>query len=1051
MRRSSVLRAFFAVWAIISVIAWPVAPAHATCTNLGGIVTCTADDPVGFFSAADLDSLTVNNGVTVSDTIGGNGALTGLGIAVIELFDFGLAETDITGAFVNNGTISDTGVANFGILVEGVIGGGFINNGTIVAGVNAVTVGGTISGGFVNNGTITGTNFGVAVSDINGGFNNSGTIAGGTNGVSTLDIFGGFNNSGTINGTLFGAILENVQGGFTNTGTVSGTNANGVDTFDILGGFNNSGSIAGGNNGVVTQDVSGGFNNSGTINGMFFGALLEDIQGGFTNTGTVSGTNANGVDTFDIRDGFNNSGVISGGNNGVDTLDIFGGFNNSGDITGIGNDGVNTTAIDGGFTNTGNISAEDDAIDTGNISGGFHNSGMLLGITGEGANINGAVSGGFFNGGTIRSSGSDAIDISGPVTGGFTNAGNITGNDDAIDADNISGGFNNSGMLLGITGAGANISGSVSGGFNNSGTVRSGGSDAVTIDGPVTGGFGNTGNLVGGGPAGDGISIGGSLTGDVDNSGTITGTDDGFDVDGALIGNFTNSGLISATGRGTNRNGVDFTSVTGRFLNTGEISGTNVGVAVEAGTIAGGFINRGRIVGDNDGNGTGDGIEIVSAAGQSATFFNEPGATLIGAIGFHSEAGNETLTNGGTITGTGGTSIDLGAGDDTLNLLPSSILIGLIDMGSGANTLDVARGLNLAATFTGAIPGTINTNGAELIINGNQVVVFDASGFSGAGLLFGDLTTSIFNAIDDNAGDGSDGPQSAIALGFGEAPNIPAGSTTRVWAAGIGGYSEISANSGTVGRSHGFGGAIAGIEKRMSDGAFGFFGGGVQSRLTTDTNAQDTDVTSVLGGVYYKRASGDRWLNMILSGGWSGHNFRRRIANNLAPTGIEFADSNLNGFFLAPALTIGTPIANTAATASLRVNYAGLFLGSFSETGARSSLSFSGRDIHIAGARAQVAVPVISHVQNGTATQLQARIGADGQFSIASDEVRAAIGAGSVRFSPGKIDRINGFFGADLSHKTIDGRIEFRASFEALATFDGDYRINGQLKAIHRF
>ncbi len=869
-------------------------PAHATCAALGGIVSCTADDTNGFFSTTSITSVTVNSGVTVSDTVGGNGATGGSGVGVIEIFDgaFGGAASGVTGAFVNNGTITDTGAINFGVYIEGILGGGFINNGTITGLISAVDVDGLVSGGFVNNGTLT----------------------------------------GGIDGVFF---LTNISGGFFNTGTITGTTFFGVNALDI----------------------SGGFNNSGTITGLVNGIDTTDIFGGFVNSGIITGTNFFGVNATDIFGGFSNSGTITGLVNGVDTTDIFGGFVNSGMITGTNNDGINTTAINGGFTNSGSITGDDDAIDTGDISGGFSNTGTLSGITGDGANINGSV----------------------------------------------------------------------------------------------TGNFDNSGSIIGSGLSGNGVSISGTLTGDVFNSGTITGTDDGFDVDGPLVGNFTNSGSISATGTGGDNNGVDLTSVSGRFLNTGSISGTEAGVAVEAGTIAGGFTNRGHIIGDSDGNGTGDGVKIVSAAGQSATFSNEPDATITGVIGFHSEAGNETLINGGTITGTGGTSIDLGTGDDTLSILPSSILIGLIDMGAGSNVLNVANGLNLAATFTGAVPGTINTNGAPLIINGNQVLVIDASGFTGAGLYLGDLTTSIFNAVDGNAGGGPASPLTTAALGYGEAPNIPAGPSIHVWATGIGGYSEAYASGTSVDHKHGFGGAIAGIERRMSGAAFGFFGGGAQSRIATSTNAQDTDVTTVLGGVYYKRDSGSHWLNMILSGGWSGHNFQRRIANNLAPTGIEFADSDFNGFFLAPALTIGVPIPNTAATASLRVNYAGLFLGSYSETGASSSLSFSGREIHIAGARAQLAMPVATHFQNGATTLLQARIGADGQFSIASDSVNAAIGAGSVRFSAGEIDRISGFFGADLSHTTSDGRNEFRASFEALTTFDGSYNVNGQLKAIHRF
>lgn len=893
MKRHEVLRAIAAASVVAAV--WPAPTAHAVCSNLGGVVTCTADDSTGFFSVADLTSITVNSGVTVSDTTGGAGAVGGSNIGVIELTDgfFGPPAAGLSGAFINNGTITDTGPLNAGVFIEGDVGGGFRNNGSI-SGADGVFIIGTVSGGFVNNG------------DLNGIFN----------------------------GGLF---LSNMTGGFTNTGSITSMIAHGVNALDISGGFSNSGSITGAFNGVDSLDIFGGFNNSGSITGAF---------------------------------------------NGVDSFDIFGGFNNSGSVTGTNNDGINTTAINGGFVNSGGVTGSDDAIDTGDISGGFGNTGTLFGTTGEGANINGSVTGGFRNSGAIRSGGSDGVDISGSLTGDFDNSGTISGS----------------------------------------------------------------------GPAGDGVDIDGPLTGNASNSGIITGTDDGFDVDGPLTGSFSNTGTVSATGSSPEANGVDLSSISGRFFNSGTIIGTNSGVAIEAGTIAAGFSNRGRIVGDSDENGIGDGVNIISAAGQSGVFFNEAGGVIIGAIGFHSEAGNEMLTNGGTITGKGGTSIDFGAGDDTLSLLPSSILIGLIDMGGGSNTLNVANGLNLAATFTGAVPGTINTNGAPLIINGNQVVVIDSTNFAVTNLYLGDLTTAIFNAVDGNSGGSQVGAPAPAALGYGSSPKVHnIGPSTHLWASGFGGYSTVAANSPTFDHSHGFGGAVAGVERRMSGDTFGFFGGGAQSRVTTDFSARNTEITTILGGVYYNRDNGSHWLNMILSGGWSDHDARRRIANNLAPTGIEFADSNYNGFLVAPALTVGMPIPNTAAKASLRVNYAGLFLNSYNESGATSALSIAGRNVHLAGARAQISVPLVTHSSDNGSTRLETRFGADGQFNLGSNSATAAISGASVRFATGATDRISGFLGADFIHTTIDGHMSIKASVEAQTSFNSDYEIDGQLKVTRRF
>ncbi|RDE07189.1 autotransporter outer membrane beta-barrel domain-containing protein [Sphingomonas aracearum] len=258
----------------------------------------------------------------------------------------------------------------------------------------------------------------------------------------------------------------------------------------------------------------------------------------------------------------------------------------------------------------------------------------------------------------------------------------------------------------------------------------------------------------------NGSGIGSDGTGTVVNTGTITGqwdgvatNGDGDGVDIDFIGAVINSGTI----QGVSATGVD----SGGRPNSAE------GVAMGGGTIvnnAGATIfgagNAVLINHDTNPGGVADGATTLTNAGTIRATTGRA-VQFVGAFA-------DTVTNSGTITGGTAGAIDMGAGDDTLNLVSGSVVTGAVDGGAGVDrvilsgtgaglfagaanfeALSVTGGtwsLNSALNFSGgttvgagaALTGTAGTLvGGIVAANGGRVIVDQAMAGTFAGTLVG--------------------------------------------------------------------------------------------------------------------------------------------------------------------------------------------------------------------------------------------------------------------------------------------------------------------------
>ncbi len=268
---------------------------------------------------------------------------------------------------------------------------------------------------------------------------------------------------------------------------------------------------------------------------------------------------------------------------------------------------------------------------------------------------------------------------------------------------------------------------------------------AIADTGTIIGGLAidSTSKITSGTPA---IKITGpTFTGGIANAGTISAGNFGVNITNVAqsgsggSGGITNSGTISAAQFGISASNVS--TFSGGIVNTGTISAGSAGIYVSNLTAFSGNISNAGVITAKTG--------IVIGIGNGVTFVS-----------------GSAIVNSGTITGTGGTAIDVRGASNAVTIDQNArSIIGNILLSSNADTLNVAGGtisgnvigsgssdtINIApvGTFTDASPygfsniNQVNVNSGSVVLNGvNSATNLTVAGgtLAGTGMVNGAVT-----------------------------------------------------------------------------------------------------------------------------------------------------------------------------------------------------------------------------------------------------------------------------------------------------------------------
>jgi uncharacterized protein with beta-barrel porin domain len=700
----------------------------------------------GAINCINIQNSTVTGNVTNTST----GTLTATGTSAPTQTGITISNASVGGAVVNAGHITTTSTSGHGIFVtnSAAVSGGISNSGSIsAAGFGIVVSNVTQFGGITNSGTISvsglfGSGIGVFSPTYAASISNSGTISAAFGiAAGNFDSFGtansGIANSGTIAGQFAGVL---VSGGTTGSGGSRGT---------FAGGISNSGTITSAAEGVAVVDTSqfgGGITNSGSVAATFDGVVVGGFSrvglqflagvgtfaGGITNSGTISSTNANGIEV----------GGTFNGNANLVVSTFLGGITNSGTVTAAA-DGILVGGDPTGFEHSTTVSM---------FSGAIVNQGTIT------AGLNGIEVGG--------SPGNDSSTTVLTFVDGIVNRGLITAGRGIVVGDARGGG--------GVT------IGTFAGGISNAGTISAdlgisvGEGFAATLS-TFLGGITNSGTITA--PslgAGTGIVVthAGSFAGDIVNSasGTISGGALGIHFGNTTVGvyavsNFSgsirNAGTISTTRSAIEVDGVS--TFSGSIVNSGAILGGNSNDAIRVlhvSTFVGAIVNSGTITGN------GGGIRLSSvavfgtaSAGGSIVNSGQIVAQTGIVVGANVSTFLGAIVNSGTITGTGGTAIDISAAPNnmTIDITGGAISGNILGAGTtSGDTVNFALGSGsfaYANTITGV--QAVNINSGTLFDSGTITaggVVVNSGGTLAPGPLGTPGTLSITGNLAFNSG-----------------------------------------------------------------------------------------------------------------------------------------------------------------------------------------------------------------------------------------------------------------------------------------------------------
>ncbi|MCH9626873.1 MAG: hypothetical protein S4CHLAM2_05040 [Chlamydiales bacterium] len=455
-----------------------------------------------------------------------------------------------------------------------------------------------------------------------------------------------------------------------------------------------------------------------------------------------------------------------------------------------------------------------------------------------------------------------------------------------------------------------------------------------------------------------------------------------------------NGGLIETLGPGAfgvNVGGTDSLFVNNGLIRTVELGSHGVFGDVDANAK---FVNTGSIETEGD---SAHGIFYSATTLSAAVDFNadydvyNAGGTIyvqgLSSDGIQDLSDNAHVINSGTIVSEQSISINFGSDPDTnptLTLLRGSNIQGIAQAGS--LNLNVETGLNLAFLMDTATGFNQLGIEAPFALNGIDFIgVIDPTGPSIHSDIAADLSDTFLNGIYRH--------RTAFA-----ACCHPC-DYRGIWVEGLGSYRERSASS-IVPYTITQRGFLMGYESPYGYGYLNFFGGATFGEAVVDQNTQTTDFNCYVGGLSYEQLVCDHFIGLAFIAGYASLDNHRYVMYNVAPGGVEDARTSPDGFFITPEITYAHAFSSWWCQPILSgtVRYAGLFFGSYSETGSITNLTLKDQNLHLLTLRAELGFPF---TDSCCSWELEPYIGGAGRFQVGGSTIKGELLGQSFRFDSG--------------------------------------------------
>ncbi len=450
----------------------------------------------------------------------------------------------------------------------------------------------------------------------------------------------------------------------------------------------------------------------------------------------------------------------------------------------------------------------------------------------------------------------------------------------------------------------------------------------------------------------------------------------------------TNSGTIIVTGTGSGARGIQAQGNNSTVINSGTITVTGAGAGIFSNGAVGTVNNSGTVT--------------VSGGNE--------------AIGLN---GTQTLNNSGSIIATGASSeaIDGNGGDQTLNLLSGSSIIGTIDLSGGTDTVNIS-GANNSSTLTLTNVENINLLDGNGVVVGGVVTTVDPTGSSVNSTALTNIMTGVNQVLTTRMTQTR--PLAPVQLAT---TNLTPGMLFQqraptAWGQVFGSHHSRKSDGLALAYDHDYSGFVGGYERDYKKSRVGVLTGFALADTETDLISVKTDTDTVFMGIYAHLHLGSVNITGNLLGGFENHNNNRFVIDNL--NGMEVADAEFDSYFISPSVTLSAVYEmgnDFELRPSANVTYSAGFYESYSETGTtRSNLSIEDRTVHALTTRFQLAgayVPAEHRV-------IEIRGGITGRFTD-DDDIDANLAGTNFRFSAVADNSILGaFLGANVRFAVTD-------------------------------